>query len=545
MNQYMTRFLYFAFFLFGSFLFSSLVFAEPPTITFNPTPATEYNVYEGGMYDVVYDLSEIQGEDVDMDFFVKGPLGHITEMEFEIDSHWVIANDQKTFGWDGMFAGGYPLPGTYELRIQGTDLFANDTNVLMHEFEVTEESNITVNDAPTVYSITSGNDYEIDFSLETVVPACIVLRVDGELIEFYGPLNTGDHTASWNGDLGGGAAAEGDYDWRMYADSGYCGGDANTNDLATGTVTVTTDEAPALSDLGMTIDPFSPDDDGNQDTTTVTFDLSNDADVTISVLNENEVEVRKLKDAEATSAGTVNAVWDGEESGGSTVPNSEYTVHVMVENDAGTDEDKVTVEVMASDEEPEPELINDDTCAEFTDVPADHPDCDALEYVQSIGAMTGYGDGTFGPGEILQRDQIAKISLEAFGLFDENQDYCDGNPFPDVTGSAWSQQYICRGVDLEMITGYQSGADAGLYRPARSVNRIEFLALILRNVSDDMPAAGTSYNDASDTSQWYFGYGKYSYDNSLFVGNSLYPTQLVTRGEVAKVLYKLSQLGKI
>ena len=35
-----------------------------------------------------------------------------------------------------------------------------------------------------------------------------------------------------------------------------------------------------------------------------------------------------------------------------------------------------------------------------------------------------------------------------------------------------------------MITGYKSGADAGFYRPARSVNRVEFLAMLLRNLNE-------------------------------------------------------------
>ena len=54
------------------------------------------------------------------------------------------------------------------------------------------------------------------------------------------------------------------------------------NELS-GDVTVTMGEAPVISDLGVTVNPFSPDDDGDQDTTTVSFDLNADADVTIVV----------------------------------------------------------------------------------------------------------------------------------------------------------------------------------------------------------------------------------------------------------------------
>jgi len=160
--------------------------------------------------------------------------------------------------------------------------------------------------------------------------------------------------------------------------------------------------------------------------------------------------------------------------------------------------------------------------------------------------MTGNPDGTFAPNGLLQRDQIAKIALETFSKYVDGTDYCGGtDPFPDVTNSAWSYQYICRGKDIGMITGYLGGADAGFYRPGRSVNRVEFLALLLRNLSDAMPSnSSTSYSDVA-TGQWYSGYARYSMDNSLFTGSNLFPTQATTRVEVASVIFKLHNLGKI
>jgi len=189
---------------------------------------------------------------------------------------------------------------------------------------------------------------------------------------------------------------------------------------------------------------------------------------------------------------------------------------------------------------------NPDTCAGFTDVLANNPHCLQVTFVQTIGAMLGNPDGTFAGNSNLQRDQVAKIILETFDKFDPDQDYCNGvNPFPDVTPSAWSYQYICRGKQLGMITGYLAGEDAGMYRPGRSVNRAEFLALVLRNLNETMPSVNsTSYEDVV-TGQWYASYAKYSMDHNLYEGNRLYPTQFATRFEVADVLYKLYQQGKI
>ncbi len=182
------------------------------------------------------------------------------------------------------------------------------------------------------------------------------------------------------------------------------------------------------------------------------------------------------------------------------------------------------------------------SCGGFPDVQAS--DCQVAEYVKSIGAMTGYSNGNFGPDNNLNRAEIAKIVEVTFKKFSESKDYCLGsNPFPDVTASLWAFQYICRGQSLGMITGYLSGPDKGFYRPERNVNRAEFLALVLRNVSDSMPT-GTSYKDVA-SGEWYEKYAKFSYDKKLFSGSYLYPTQPTRRIEVARVLYRLHELGKI
>lgn len=185
-------------------------------------------------------------------------------------------------------------------------------------------------------------------------------------------------------------------------------------------------------------------------------------------------------------------------------------------------------------------------CADFTDIDPNSPDCEAIGYVKSIGAITGFPDGTFRPDSILLRDQMAKISLETFKLFSQGTDYCLGEAaFPDVPQSQWSYQYVCRGAQLGMITGYEGGEDQGNYIPDRPVNRVEFLALISRNLEDTMPNLNTpSYQDVP-MGQWYTGFAAYSFNNLLFPGANLTPAKEVSRVEVARILYRLFQLGKL
>ncbi|MEZ4087734.1 MAG: S-layer homology domain-containing protein [Candidatus Gracilibacteria bacterium] len=309
-------------------------------------------------------------------------------------------------------------------------------------------------------------------------------------------------------------------------------------------------DAPVISALSVSPDPFSPNADGYQDTSTIALTISETATVSVDVIiNNSKIP---LIDNQIYPAGPLSVVWDGVYTDNSNnqveASDGTYDLEIGASNGGGADDMVTSVTIDRTLEEPtEPEEpAPGEQCGGYTDVAASHPSCDAIEYVQSIGAMTGNPDGTFAPNQLLQRDQVAKISLETFGLFSDTEDYCGGNdPFPDVPPAQWSYQYICRGVDVGMITGYEAGADAGMYRPAREVNRAEFLALILRNLSDSMPAdSSTSYSDV-EPNQWFSGFARYSLDNDLFAGPNLMPTNGTKRVEVADVLYKLHNLGKI
>jgi hypothetical protein len=185
-----------------------------------------------------------------------------------------------------------------------------------------------------------------------------------------------------------------------------------------------------------------------------------------------------------------------------------------------------------------------DSCAGYTDISSTDPSCEAIQFAGVIGAITGNPDKTFAPDSYLQRDQIAKIAIKAFAKFDDKIDYCAGAlPFTDVVQASWAYQYICRAKALGVVTGYMGGSDKGYYRPERYVNKVEFLAIMLRNLSETMPN-GASYNDV-DPNEWFGPYAKFSQVNSLFEGPDLYPSRFTTRREVADIILKLQALGKL
>lgn len=190
-----------------------------------------------------------------------------------------------------------------------------------------------------------------------------------------------------------------------------------------------------------------------------------------------------------------------------------------------------------------PKVVSTD-CSMFSDVKTTDSDCAAIGFVNSIGAMTGNPNGTFGPNALLQRDQIAKIVLVTFNFIDD-QSSCGGSSFPDVGSNDWSYQYICTASSVGLVTGYQSGADRGFYRPSRNVTRAEFLAILIRSLGVQVPSNDSSSYSDVQPGQWFSGYAKFAKDNALFPGSELLPSVFVTRREVARVLYSLYLQGQL
>ena len=226
--------------------------------------------------------------------------------------------------------------------------------------------------------------------------------------------------------------------------------------------------------VNMIIDITAP-------TLTLVSGVSSPTDDTTPGIVFNSNEAGTITYEGACSSSTTNGVsGDNSVTFQSMLPGTYSNCKVRVTDLSGNTSDALTIPSFTINTPP---ILT--KCAGFTDVSLVDSDCAAISYVKSIGAITGNPDGTFDPGGLLQRDQIAKIALETFDNFNSVSDYCAGsNPFPDVTESSWAYQYVCRAKALSVVTGYLSGPDAGYFRPARSVNRAEFLALLLRNLGE-------------------------------------------------------------
>jgi predicted esterase len=143
-------------------------------------------------------------------------------------------------------------------------------------------------------------------------------------------------------------------------------------------------------------------------------------------------------------------------------------------------EDDVTREQMAAfivrAKEGEPAANYCDSGTAFPDVTPDMWSCKYIKKLKELGITTGYQDGTYGPYDLVPREQMAAFIIRAVEG-EPPANYCDsGSLFPDVTPDMWSCRYIKRLKELGITTGYGDGR----YGPYDPVTRAQMAAFLAR-----------------------------------------------------------------
>ena len=175
----------------------------------------------------------------------------------------------------------------------------------------------------------------------------------------------------------------------------------------------------------------------------------------------------------------------------------------------------------------------------FTDVPASHPQYKAIEFLRGEGIISGYPDGSFKPAQVVNRAEALKIILGAKKTVIQE---VTGESFSDVAAGDWFAQY----VETAKTLGIVSGNPDGTFAPGRTVNKVEFLKMLLLTyevkfvnyVAPEKPL----YPDATDNGAWYIQYLDFAKSLNLIVpdaGGMIRPDQGLSRGEVADITYKL------
>lgn len=174
----------------------------------------------------------------------------------------------------------------------------------------------------------------------------------------------------------------------------------------------------------------------------------------------------------------------------------------------------------------------------FTDVPPEHPQYQAIEYLRTNNLLKGYLDGTFRPTRRLSRAEFVQLMTNELFLPSRDADCVAKNTgsgsttvfFPDVRADAAFATDICVAKTNNLIHGY----DDGYFRPQRSLSFVEAAKVIVSTFRLQMR------RDKIGDERWYEVYVQTLRDYRA-VPESLGIHSGITRGQVAEIIYNLRE----
>lgn len=114
----------------------------------------------------------------------------------------------------------------------------------------------------------------------------------------------------------------------------------------------------------------------------------------------------------------------------------------------------------------------------FSDVPTHHWAYKYIEHAYSRGVVSGYPNGSYRPGDVVNRGQMAVFIARAMAGGDENvPEDADGQAFfPDVSPLHWVYRYVEYCHDQGVVGGYPDGR----YRPGQLVDRAQMAVYVAK-----------------------------------------------------------------
>ena len=308
-------------------------------------------------------------------------------------------------------------------------------------------------------------------------------------------------------------------------------------------------------------------DEDNDDEMEITFCLDEDAEVTVEIydgFSTGGSEEAQLLDDVEHDKGCYTYSWDGTDDKGKSLHDDVYTYKII--SAVGSHKDTEVGHFVignagdingggGSTPSPDPDPDFEGECANYywdLGYMANNNElCEAIAWVTEEGIFQGYADGSFKPYQNINRVEVTKVILEAFNvdLFP-----MDGSTlgFSDVEPFGWYMPYVRTAKFYGMLTGDANGSTL---RPGDYVNRVELLKIALQ-ASEAFTgyefATGYyypgSYADA-DAGTWFYDYANAAYQYELYApyvaGGQEYllPSNYVERGEVALLLFRMSEAG--
>ncbi len=171
----------------------------------------------------------------------------------------------------------------------------------------------------------------------------------------------------------------------------------------------------------------------------------------------------------------------------------------------------------------------------FVDMPEDHQNYKAVEYLKEKGILDGYSDGTFRPGSLVNRAEAVKIIVGAFGI---SKDGSFSQKFPDVKSSDWFFKFVMAGEKAGLVSGYSDGK----YKPEKTVNLAETLKILTSGAKVTLPEVLTDVFVDVKLDVWYAPHALYAKTKNVVLSDdngNLNAGKDMTRGDFAEVVYRM------
>ena len=159
----------------------------------------------------------------------------------------------------------------------------------------------------------------------------------------------------------------------------------------------------------------------------------------------------------------------------------------------------------------------------------------AVEYGLAQGYFSGMEDGRFSPDGLLNRAQLAQVLWTVGGSLESNN-----ARFSDAAPGDWFYQAVSWCQQEELIIGYEDGS----FVPEGLLTREQLASILYRYARYAGSSLRTTadleqYDDFQDISSWAYDSMRWAITNRLLTadGNSLRPTDTVSRADLAAALY--------
>ncbi|MBD3156597.1 hypothetical protein GF369_02090 [Candidatus Peregrinibacteria bacterium] len=166
-------------------------------------------------------------------------------------------------------------------------------------------------------------------------------------------------------------------------------------------------------------------------------------------------------------------------------------------------------------------LVNAQDSGVFSDITTSYDYYEAIDYLQNEGVVEGYGDGTYKPGNSINRAEFTKIALLASGYEPEGS-----TCFPDVTDQ-WFAPYVCKAQDLGLVDGYPDG----MFKPERPINFVEAGKIVSNGLNLGL--------DETNQNEWFHKYIKALEEDSAIPLTIDTFDQYINRGEMAEMMWRI------